>query len=164
MVKRDKECLYRCILSCSWYEINFKWESCLEPFFSSTSTSFSNFPLEEVITVRSTRLLERRKKRGGPIPEVMVQETRNPPRSKSRRKSSKPYEPDNPVRNFLRRPEKKKLLTVQEETELFTQIHVHLVLYLLFYNKFRKIRDLLITVHILSGFAEIRRIEEQASV
>ncbi|KAG5556545.1 hypothetical protein RHGRI_006969 [Rhododendron griersonianum] len=95
---------------------------------SSTSTSFSNFPLEEVITVRSTRLLERRKKRGGPIPEVMVQETRNPPRSKSRRKSSKPYEPDNPVRNFLRRPEKKKLLTVQEETELFTQIHVHLVL------------------------------------
>ncbi|KAI8563007.1 hypothetical protein RHMOL_Rhmol03G0080300 [Rhododendron molle] len=54
----------------------------------------------------------------------MVQETRNPPRSKSRRKSSKAYEPDNPVRNFLRRPEKKKLLTVQEETELFTQIHV----------------------------------------
>lgn len=90
---------------------------------SCTSTSFSNFLLEEVKTVRSTRLLERRsKQRRGPNPEPMVQKTRNSPREKSRRKLSRPHDPDKAVQWFLRGIEKTKLLTAKEESELFTQM------------------------------------------
>ncbi|GFY97839.1 RNApolymerase sigma-subunit F [Actinidia rufa] len=90
---------------------------------SSTPTSFSDFPLEEAKTVRSTRLLERRsKRRSVPKSNVMVHEISNSGREGLQRKTSKDFDPNDPLRMFLRGTETRQLLTVKEETELIAHI------------------------------------------
>ncbi|XP_057488717.1 RNA polymerase sigma factor sigF, chloroplastic-like isoform X1 [Actinidia eriantha] len=90
---------------------------------SPTPTSFSDFPLEEAKTVRSTRLLERRsKRRSVPKPNVMVHEISNSGREGLQRKTSKDFDPNDPLRMFLRGTETRQLLTVKEETELIAHI------------------------------------------
>ncbi|GMP50378.1 hypothetical protein CsSME_00017017 [Camellia sinensis var. sinensis] len=91
-------------------------DECLTP--SSRSTSFDNFPPEEK-TVRSTRLLERRSKRRRVTKlNVVVHERR----AELQRKTSEAFDPNDPLRLFLRSAETKQLLTVEEESDLIAQI------------------------------------------
>lgn len=91
-------------------------DECLTP--SSRSTSFDNFPPEEK-TVRSTRLLERRSKRRRVTKlNVVVHERR----AESQRKTIEAFDPNDPLRLFLRSAETKQLLTVEEESDLIAQI------------------------------------------
>ncbi|XP_052172540.1 RNA polymerase sigma factor sigF, chloroplastic [Diospyros lotus] len=86
------------------------------------STSFGNFPLEEK-TVRSTRMLERRsKKRRVAKPRVTVEETSNSRKANLQRKKSVSFDPNDPLRLFLRGSETRQLLTAKEESELIAQI------------------------------------------
>ncbi|XP_031279075.1 RNA polymerase sigma factor sigF, chloroplastic-like isoform X1 [Pistacia vera] len=87
------------------------------------STSSSNFPLNEVKTVRSTRRLERRsKKRRVSKPQVMVPETYRSKKSDVQKKLSEGFNPNDPLRLFLWGPETRQLLTVKEESECVAQI------------------------------------------
>ncbi|KAL7265062.1 hypothetical protein ACSBR1_002921 [Camellia fascicularis] len=91
-------------------------DECLTP--SSRSTSFDNFPPEEK-TVRSTRLLERRSKRRRVTKlNVVVHERR----AELQRKTIEAFDPNDPLRLFLRSAETKQLLTVEEESDLIAQI------------------------------------------
>lgn len=87
------------------------------------STSSSNFPLDEVKIVRSTRLFERQsKKRRSSKPQVMVSETCRPRKSDTQRKLNEGFNPRDPLRLFLWGPETRQLLTVKEESECIVQI------------------------------------------
>lgn len=89
------------------------------------TTSSSNFPLDEVKIVRSTRLFERQsKKRRSSKPQVMVSETCRPRKSDTQRKLNEGFNPHDPLRLFLWGPETRQLLTVKEESECIVQIQV----------------------------------------
>ncbi|KAH7553563.1 hypothetical protein JRO89_XS12G0027100 [Xanthoceras sorbifolium] len=87
------------------------------------SASSSNFPLDEVKTVRSTRLLERRsKKRRASESKVMVHETYSSRKAEVRKKLNEGFDPNSALRLFLSGPETRQLLTVKEECELVAKI------------------------------------------
>ena len=64
-----------------------------------------------------------------PKPNVMVHEMSNSGREGLQRKTSKDFDPNDPLRMFLRGTETRQLLTVKEETELIAHIQVYLWLY-----------------------------------
>lgn len=79
---------------------------------------------KEQRTVKSTKLQDRRsKKRRVPKHVTTIHETYNRGKD-TRRKTSENFDPNDPLRLFLWGPETKKLLTVQEESELIVQIQV----------------------------------------
>ncbi|XP_022767317.1 RNA polymerase sigma factor sigF, chloroplastic isoform X2 [Durio zibethinus] len=89
------------------------------------STNSSTLPVEEeAVTVRSTRRLERQAKRRmvQPKPKVTIRETYSSRRTDVRRKSSKSFDPNDPLQLFLWGPETKQLLTAEEESELVMQV------------------------------------------
>ncbi|KAK3226546.1 hypothetical protein Dsin_006408 [Dipteronia sinensis] len=87
------------------------------------SASSSNFPLGEVKTVRSTRLLERRSKKRRPSKsEVMVHETYSSRKADVRKKLNEGFDSNDALRLFLWGPETRQLLTAKEEFELIAQI------------------------------------------
>ncbi|KAH6802646.1 RNApolymerase sigma-subunit F [Perilla frutescens var. frutescens] len=73
-------------------------------------------------TVRSTRLLERQSKRRVPKPKVELQETNHHRKPGSHRKLDDRYDPNDPLRLFLRGPETTELLNATEESELIMKI------------------------------------------
>lgn len=79
---------------------------------------------EEVVTVRSTRRLERQSKRRRVQPKVTIRETYSSRRTDVRRKLSEGFDPNDPLRLFLWGPETKQLLTAKEESELSNQVQV----------------------------------------
>lgn len=80
---------------------------------------------KEGIVVKSTKLQDRRsKKRRVPKHVTTIHETYNSRGKDTRRKTSENFDPNDPLRLFLWGPETKKLLTVQEESELIVQIQV----------------------------------------
>ena len=90
------------------------------------SANSSTFPVEEeVVTVRSTRRLERRSKRRRVQPKVTICETYSSRRMDARRKLRENFNPNDPLRLFLWGPETKQLLTAKEESELIIQVQVH---------------------------------------
>ncbi|KAH6762337.1 RNApolymerase sigma-subunit F [Perilla frutescens var. hirtella] len=77
----------------------------------------------ECRTVRSTRLLERQsKRRRVPKPKVEFQETNHHRKPGSHRKLDNGYDPNDPLRLFLRGPETTELLNATEESELIMKI------------------------------------------
>ncbi|GAV75806.1 Sigma70_r3 domain-containing protein/Sigma70_r2 domain-containing protein/Sigma70_r4 domain-containing protein [Cephalotus follicularis] len=90
---------------------------------SSGSNSSSNFPIEEVKIVRSTRVLERwSKRRNIPKPNVIVHEMSISRRADVKRKLKEGFDPNDPLRLFLWGPETTQLLSFKEESELIVQI------------------------------------------
>lgn len=86
-------------------------------------TSSGNFLLEEEKTVRSRRRLERRsRKRSVPELKSMVQETSSSRKVDLKRKISEGFDPNDPLRLFLRSPETRQLLTAKEESVLIAHI------------------------------------------
>lgn len=83
-------------------------------------------------TVRSTRLLERRRKRLEKRnllnSKVLNHETSSSTSSDVRRKNSEGYNPNDPLRLFLWGPETRQLLTLKEETELIARVQVHILI------------------------------------
>ncbi|KAK6231628.1 hypothetical protein SCA6_001701 [Theobroma cacao] len=77
---------------------------------------------EEVVSVRSTRRLERQSKRRRVQPKVTIRETYCSRRTDVRRKLSEGFDPNDPLRLFLWGPETKQLLTAKEESELSNQV------------------------------------------
>ncbi|XP_057779151.1 RNA polymerase sigma factor sigF, chloroplastic [Salvia miltiorrhiza] len=74
-------------------------------------------------TVRSTRLLERQtKRRRVPKPKVEFQETNHHKKAGSHRKFDTRFDPNDPLRLFLRGPETTELLNATEEAELIMKI------------------------------------------
>ncbi|KAL0375062.1 UNVERIFIED_CONTAM: RNA polymerase sigma factor sigF, chloroplastic [Sesamum radiatum] len=74
-------------------------------------------------TVRSTRLVERQmKRRRVPKPKIEVQETNHRRKPESHRKIDEGFDPNDPLRLFLRGPETTQLLTAKEESELIVKI------------------------------------------
>ncbi|XWS59651.1 hypothetical protein CRYUN_Cryun08bG0140400 [Craigia yunnanensis] len=88
------------------------------------SANSSTFPVEEeeVVTVRSTRHLERQSKRRRVQPKVTICETYSSRRTDVRRKLGASFDPNDPLRLFLWGPETKQLLTAKEESELILQV------------------------------------------
>ncbi|XP_021289358.1 RNA polymerase sigma factor sigF, chloroplastic [Herrania umbratica] len=88
------------------------------------SANSSTLPVEEeeVVTVRSTRRLERQSKRRRVQPKVTIRETYSSRRTDVRRKLSKGFDPNDSLRLFLWGPETKQLLTAKEESELSNQV------------------------------------------
>ncbi|CAK9182600.1 unnamed protein product [Ilex paraguariensis] len=90
---------------------------------SSGSPGLADCPINEVKTVRSTRLQERRSKiRGVPKPLLILHDTSRSPRTDIQRKISEGFDPSDPLRLFLSGPETRQLLTAKEELELIVQI------------------------------------------
>lgn len=76
--------------------------------------------------MRSTRLLERQSKiRKVPHSKVTIPEKHSLEREEIRRRINEEYDPNDPLRLFLGGPETRKLLTVEEESELIVQIQVY---------------------------------------
>ncbi|KAK8497079.1 hypothetical protein V6N13_026486 [Hibiscus sabdariffa] len=94
----------------------------------STSNSFRSANLstlsveEKVVTVRSTKNLERQSKRRRVQPKVSIYETYSSRRKDVRRKLRESSDPNDPLRLFLWGPETKQLLTAEEESELIIQV------------------------------------------
>ncbi|XVE61684.1 hypothetical protein DITRI_Ditri06bG0060000 [Diplodiscus trichospermus] len=88
------------------------------------SATSSTLPVEEeeVVTVRSTRRLERQSKRRRVQPKVTIHETYSSRRTDVRRKLSPSFDPNDPLRLFLQGPETKQLLTAKEESKLISQV------------------------------------------
>lgn len=81
--------------------------------------------IEEVKTVRSTRLLERKsKRRKTPISNILVPETHNSKRADVKKKLNEGFDQSDPLRLFLWGPETRQLLTLHEESELILHIQV----------------------------------------
>ncbi|KAL2250642.1 RNA polymerase sigma factor sigF, chloroplastic isoform X1 [Sesamum indicum] len=88
---------------------------------SSSIRSLTGVPAQR--TVRSTRLVERQmKRRRVPKPKIEVQETNHRRKPESQRKSDEGFDPNDPLRLFLRGPETRQLLTSKEESELIVKI------------------------------------------
>lgn len=80
---------------------------------------------KEGITVKSTRLQDRRsKKRKVPKHVTMIHENNNSRRKDTRRKTGENLDPNDPLRLFLWGPETTKLLTAEEEAKLIVQVQV----------------------------------------
>lgn len=90
--------------------------------------SLDNWLVEDEKTVRSTRLLERRRKRlkkkRVSKSKVLIHETNSPPSSDVRRKINEGFNQNDPLRLFLWGPETKQLLTAEEEAELIARVQV----------------------------------------
>ncbi|KAK4419219.1 RNA polymerase sigma factor sigF, chloroplastic [Sesamum alatum] len=88
---------------------------------SSSIRSLTGVPGQR--TVRSTRLVERQmKRRRVPKPKIEVQETNHRRKPESHRKMDEGFDPNDPLRLFLRGPETTQLLTAKEESELIVKI------------------------------------------
>lgn len=75
--------------------------------------------------VRSTRLLERQsKRRRVPKPKVEFHETNHQRNPGTHKKFDDGFDPNDPLRLFLRGPETTQLLTAIEESELIMKIQV----------------------------------------
>lgn len=83
-------------------------------------------------TVRSTQLLERRRKRLEKRnllnSKILNHETSSSTSSDVRRKNSEGFNPNDPLRLFLWGPETRQLLTLKEETELIARVQVHILI------------------------------------
>ncbi|KAK2974735.1 hypothetical protein RJ640_007162 [Escallonia rubra] len=95
-------------------------DSPLTPSLGSTRST--DFPLEKVRTVRSTRLLERQIKRRAAKSKVIHEGTGTSKGADLPRKMSKEYDPNDPLRLFLGLPETRQLLTSKQESGLIVQI------------------------------------------
>lgn len=85
----------------------------------------SDHQIEEVKTVRSTRLLERQSRRRRiPKSNNLVPDTSKSKRVDAKKKLNEGYDPNDPLRLFLWGPETRQLLTIEEESELIIQIQV----------------------------------------
>ncbi|KAL0347174.1 UNVERIFIED_CONTAM: RNA polymerase sigma factor sigF, chloroplastic, partial [Sesamum calycinum] len=90
---------------------------------SSSIRSLTGVPAQR--TVRSTRLVERQmKRRRLPKPKIEVQETDHRRKPESHRKLDEGFDPNDPLRLFLRGPETTQLLTAIEESELIVKIQL----------------------------------------
>eukprot|EP00257_Ricinus_communis_P016624 XP_015574854.2 RNA polymerase sigma factor sigF, chloroplastic [Ricinus communis] len=86
-------------------------------------TDLSNFSLEEVKTVRSTRRLERQSKnRRVTKTKEIFHEPYSSRRAGVQKKINEGFDPKDPLRLFLWGPETKQLLTAKEESELIGQV------------------------------------------
>ncbi|KAL6277666.1 hypothetical protein ACE6H2_021267 [Prunus campanulata] len=89
-------------------------------------TSLANWIVEEEKTVRSTRILERRRKRiktrKVPKSKVIGHEPNSFTSSDVRKKISEGFNPNDPLRLFLWGPETRQLLTAKEEAELIARV------------------------------------------
>ncbi|GMI96590.1 RNApolymerase sigma-subunit F, SIGMA FACTOR 6 [Hibiscus trionum] len=87
------------------------------------SANSSTLPVEEqeALTVRSTRHFERQSKRRRRQSKFTVSETYSSRKTNVRKKSSGSFNPNDPLRLFLRGPETTQLLTAKEESELIIQ-------------------------------------------
>ncbi|XP_048423618.1 RNA polymerase sigma factor sigF, chloroplastic isoform X5 [Pyrus x bretschneideri] len=97
-----------------------------DDFDDSLSIGLDNWLVEDEKTVRSTRLLERRRKRlkkkRVSKSKVLIHETNSPPSSDVRRKINEGFNQNDPLRLFLWGPETKQLLTAEEEAELIARV------------------------------------------
>lgn len=93
-------------------------------------TSLANWIVEEETTVRSTRILERRRKRiktrKVPKSKVIGHESNSFTSSDVRKKISEGFNPNDPLRLFLWGPETRQLLTAKEEAELIARVQVYI--------------------------------------
>ncbi|XP_021622017.1 RNA polymerase sigma factor sigF, chloroplastic isoform X4 [Manihot esculenta] len=90
---------------------------------SLRTTCSSDFSVEEVKTVRSTRHLERQSKtRRVPKARDVFHEPYNSRRADVQKKINEGFDPKDPLRLFLWGPETKQLLTAKEESELVAQV------------------------------------------
>uniref|UniRef100_A0A2P2L9Y4 RNA polymerase sigma factor n=1 Tax=Rhizophora mucronata TaxID=61149 RepID=A0A2P2L9Y4_RHIMU len=90
---------------------------------TSLGSTSSNFPLEEVITVRSTRRIERQSKtRRLPKQKNTFHEPCNLRRTDVQRKTSEVFDPTDPLQLFFGGCKTNQLLTVKEEYELISQV------------------------------------------
>lgn len=90
--------------------------------------SLDNWLVEDEKTVRSARLLERRRKRlkkkRVSKSKVLIHETNSPTSLDVRKKINEGFNPNDPLRLFLWGPETKQLLTAKEEAELIARVQV----------------------------------------
>ncbi|XP_012485938.1 RNA polymerase sigma factor sigF, chloroplastic isoform X2 [Gossypium raimondii] len=88
------------------------------------SANSSTLPVEEeeAPTVRSTRRLERQSKRRRMPSKFMISDTYSLRKTNVRKKVSGSYDPNDPLRLFLRGPETTQLLTAKEESELIVEV------------------------------------------
>ncbi|CAN6576598.1 unnamed protein product [Malus baccata var. baccata] len=97
-----------------------------DDFDDSVSEGLDNWLVEDEKTVRSARLLERRrrrlKKKRVSKSKVLIHETNSPTSSDVRKKINEGLNPNDPLRLFLWGPETKQLLTAKEEAELIAQV------------------------------------------
>ncbi|KAM1853623.1 hypothetical protein ACFX15_009043 [Malus domestica] len=97
-----------------------------DDFDDSVSEGLDNWLVEDEKTVRSARLLERRrrrlKKKRVSKSKVLIHETNGPTSSDVRKKINEGLNPNDPLRLFLWGPETKQLLTAKEEAELIAQV------------------------------------------
>ncbi|ONI03026.1 hypothetical protein PRUPE_6G234100 [Prunus persica] len=95
-------------------------------FDESLSLGLANWIVEEEKTVRSTRILERRRKRiktrKVPKSKVIGHESNSFTGSDVRKKISEGFNPNDPLRLFLWGPETRQLLTAKEEAELIARV------------------------------------------
>ncbi|GMI71227.1 RNApolymerase sigma-subunit F, SIGMA FACTOR 6 [Hibiscus trionum] len=98
----------------------------LDDSLSSSLGSANSYMLpveeEEAVTVRSTRHFERQSKRRRRQSKFTVSETYSSRKTNVRKKSSGSFNPNDPLRLFLRGPETTQLLTAKEESELIIQV------------------------------------------
>ncbi|KAK5804186.1 RNA polymerase sigma factor sigF, chloroplastic-like isoform X1 [Gossypium arboreum] len=98
----------------------------LDDSISNSLGSANSFTLpveeDEAPTVRSTRRLERQSKRRRIPSKFMISETYSSRKTNVRKKASGSYDPNDPLRLFLRGPETTQLLTAKEESELIVQV------------------------------------------
>ncbi|RXH80748.1 hypothetical protein DVH24_004662 [Malus domestica] len=99
-----------------------------DDFDDSVSEGLDNWLVEDEKTVRSARLLERRrrrlKKKRVSKSKVLIHETNGPTSSDVRKKINEGLNPNDPLRLFLWGPETKQLLTAKEEAELIAQVQL----------------------------------------
>ncbi|KAK8708852.1 hypothetical protein V6N13_059888 [Hibiscus sabdariffa] len=81
---------------------------------------------DETPTVRSTRHFERQSKRKRRQSKFTVSETYSSRKTNVRKKSSGSFNPNDPLRLFLKGPETTQLLIAKEESELIIQVQVEL--------------------------------------
>ncbi|XP_042512732.1 RNA polymerase sigma factor sigF, chloroplastic [Macadamia integrifolia] len=87
------------------------------------SNSADLIPLEEQVTVKSTRLLERRSKKRKVLKQKFVDSGASDLKKADKQKKIREgLDSTDPLQLFLSGPEKKQLLTVKEEAELFAQV------------------------------------------
>lgn len=97
--------------------------SYLKPLFLLASRGLAGAPVHRV--VRSTRLLERQsKRRRVPKPKVEFHETNHHRNPGTHKKFDDGFDPNDPLRLFLRGPETTQLLTATQESELIMKIQV----------------------------------------
>ncbi|MBA0800727.1 hypothetical protein Gohar_011145 [Gossypium harknessii] len=88
------------------------------------SANSSTLPVEEeeAPIVRSTRRLERQSKRRRMPSKFMISDTYSSRKTYVRKNASGSYDPNDPLRLFLRGPETTQLLTAKEESELIVKV------------------------------------------